>query len=137
MSTIVFGFTLTPEGAAALEVAISEARRRSARLAVVHSRREGHERDIEDMQRYDEALAEIGTRLVNEGIEHSVHDFIQGNRPAEDIVGLARETNAELIVIGMRHRTRTGKFLLGSTAQDILLDAPCPVMAVKSPSPPD
>ena len=32
----------------------------------------------------------------------------------------------------MRHRTAVGKFLLGSTAQRILMDAPCAVLAVKA-----
>ena len=45
---------------------------------------------------------------------------------------LAAIADAELIVIGMRHRTAVGKFLMGSTAQRILLDAPCPVLAVKA-----
>lgn len=137
MSTIVLGFTLTAESAAALERAVDEARLRSARLEVVHSRRESHDRDIEDMQRYDAALTELGARLAADGIDHGIHDFIQGNTAAEDIIGLARESSADLIVIGLRHRTRTGKYLLGSTAQDILLDAPCPVLCVKADQPGD
>ena len=44
------------------------------------------------------------------------------------------QDGAELVVIGMRHRTAVGKFLLGSTAQRILLDTPCPVLSVKADS---
>jgi nucleotide-binding universal stress UspA family protein len=32
----------------------------------------------------------------------------------------------------MRRRTPTGKLITGSQAQRILLDAPCPVLAVKA-----
>lgn len=136
MSTIVFGYTLTAEGDAALEVAIEEARMRSARLEVVHSRREGTEREIEDMRKSEEALAEVGARLEAEGIEHVTHFFVRGNSAAEDLVTHAGELNADLLIIGLRHRTRTGKYLLGSNAQSILLDAPCPVLAVKVTEPP-
>lgn len=136
MGTIVLGYMLTDEGEAALEAAIAEAKRRSARLEVVHSRREAGERDLEDMRRSDEALTGVGQRLEAEGIEHSLHHFIRGNSPSEDLVALAAEREAELIIIGLRHRTRTGKFLLGSNAQNVLLDAPCPVLAVKVTHPP-
>ena len=39
-----------------------------------------------------------------------------------------------MIVIGMRHRRPVGKLIMGSTAQRILLDAPCRVIAVKPPA---
>jgi nucleotide-binding universal stress UspA family protein len=44
-----------------------------------------------------------------------------------------RATGVDLIVIGMRRRSRVGKLLLGSTAQDVLLGADCAVLAVRSP----
>jgi len=39
--------------------------------------------------------------------------------------------DADLLVIGIRHRNPVGKLLLGSVAQRIILDATCPVLAVK------
>jgi nucleotide-binding universal stress UspA family protein len=46
---------------------------------------------------------------------------------------VARTTNADLIVIGLRRRTPVGKLIMGSAAQTILLEADCPVLAVKAP----
>ena len=132
MATIVVGYTSTPEGEAALGRAMEEAKLRGARLEVVHSRKEGGERDADDIVRYNEAMASIDLRLDEAEIEHDTHDYIQGHTPAEDIVNCARDSEAELIIIGLRHRTKTGKYLMGSVAQDVLLDAPCPVLAVRA-----
>ena len=38
---------------------------------------------------------------------------------------------AELLVIGIRHRSPVGKLLLGSVSQQLLLECPKPVLAVK------
>lgn len=130
MATIVVGYTNTPEGDAALARAIKEAKLRDARLEVVHSRKEGQERDAADIQRYVEVLATIDEKLDAAGIEHVTHDYIKGQTPAEDILECAESSGAELIVIGLRPRTKTGKYLMGSIAQDVLLEASCPVLAV-------
>jgi nucleotide-binding universal stress UspA family protein len=50
---------------------------------------------------------------------------------ADDLIQVARDHAADLVVIGVRRRTPTGKLILGSQAQRILLDAPCAVLAVK------
>ena len=60
------------------------------------------------------------------------HEFVRGDSPSEDLIQCARDEGADLIVIGLRRRSLVGKLLLGSNAQEILLDAECPVLAVKA-----
>ena len=129
---IVVGYVATKEGRAALDAASSESRLRNSRLVVINSNRGGKDLDLEEATRYEKELAEIRARLDEAGIEHEVRQLVRGVEPAEDLVKVAEEIDAELIVIGLRRRTPVGKLILGSNAQRILLDAPCPVLAVKA-----
>jgi nucleotide-binding universal stress UspA family protein len=56
---------------------------------------------------------------------------VRGLDTGEDIVRMAVEKKAEEIVIGIQRRSKVGKLLFGSTAQYIILNAPCPVVTVK------
>ena len=70
--------------------------------------------------------------LLRSGVDHEVRQLVRGLEPAEDLIAVAEEIGADFIVIGLRRRTPVGKLILGSNAQRILLDAPCPVLAVKA-----
>lgn len=129
---IVVGFIRTPEGNAALEQAVDEARLRDGHLIVVHSMRGGSKEEADEILAYREELEAIDARLTEEGVAHTMREFVRGQTPSEDLVQAAIDESAGLIVIGLRKRTPTGKFLLGSNAQEILLNAPCPVLAVKA-----
>jgi nucleotide-binding universal stress UspA family protein len=127
---IVVGYVPKPEGRAALDRAIEEADLRGGRLVVVNASRGDAYVDAGYAGVQDLEL--VKSRLAEAGVEHEVRQLVRGHEPAEEVVELAEELDAELIVIGMRHRTAVGKFLLGSTAQRILIDAHCPVLAVKA-----
>lgn len=129
---IVVGYINTPEGAAALDRAIDEARLRQAELVVVHSMEGGDKEDAEEVLAYRTELERVDARLTDLGVPHTVHEFVRGQSPAEDLIQAATDTRAELIVIGLRRRSTVGKLLLGSNAQEILLEARCPVLAVKA-----
>jgi nucleotide-binding universal stress UspA family protein len=129
---IVVGYVPTKEGRAALTAAASEARLRNAKLVVINSNRGGKDLDQEEAVRYEAELESIKRELDDAGIEHQVRQLVRGMEPAEDLISVADEVDATLIVIGLRRRTPVGKLILGSNAQRILLDAPCPVLAVKS-----
>lgn len=125
--TVVVGYLATPEGEAALETGVAEARRREARLVVVISRRSRHEQHAD----VDSELDALRDRLDDADVAYDVRQLGRGNDVAADLVAAAEETDAELIVIGLRRRSPVGKLILGSNAQRILLDAQCPVLAVK------
>jgi nucleotide-binding universal stress UspA family protein len=129
---IVVGFIRSAEGDAALERAIEETLLRKAELIVVHSMEGGDKEDAEEVLEYREELEKVEERLTRLGVSHEIHEFVRGQTPSEDLVQCASDLQAELIVIGLRKRSTVGKLLLGSNAQEILLDAKCPVLAVKA-----
>jgi nucleotide-binding universal stress UspA family protein len=129
---VVVGFVPTAEGRAALRQAAQECRLRNTRLVVLNSRRSGRSFDAEDAARWEKELDEVRVRLDAEGLEHEVRQLVQGLDPAEDLIAVAEEVSADMIVIGLRRRSPVGKLILGSNAQRVLLDAPCPVLAVKA-----
>jgi nucleotide-binding universal stress UspA family protein len=127
---IIVGYVPTPEGAAALDSAIEEARRRGRRLVVVNSSRGESLVDPRFASTAD--WDSVEKRLSESDVEYELTRTVESKDAAEHIVALAHDLNAELIVIGIRRRTPVGKLFLGSQAQAILLQAECPVLAVKS-----
>lgn len=132
MGTIVVGYVPKPEGRAALRRAAEEARLRGSRLVVVNSHRGGREFDRDDALDSEAQLEEVHSELEKAGVEHELRQLVRGMDPAEDLINVATEVSAEFIVIGLRRRSPVGKLILGSNAQRVLLDAPCPVLAVKA-----
>lgn len=121
--TVVVSHMSNPEGRHALATATAEARSRGTRLVVVAPERKPGEQP-------DETLTELQDKLVRIGLDHEVVE-VAGDL-AEALVQTAARTAAQLIVIGLRRRSPVGKLILGAGAQRILLEAPCPVLAVKS-----
>lgn len=129
---ILVGYIKSAEGRAALHAAIAEAELRNGELVVVHSMRGGERDEQTQVRTYREELEAVSSRLEGEGIPFRVREIVQGRSPAQDLVAVAEEEAADLIVIGLRRRSPVGKLLLGSNAQDVLLTASCPVLAVKA-----
>jgi len=74
-------------------------------------------------------VRELEERLGDSDIEFSVRGAV-GNH-GEQIVNLAEDTRADLVIVGGRKRSPTGKAVFGSTAQEVMLNAPCPVTFVR------
>jgi nucleotide-binding universal stress UspA family protein len=134
MGSIIVGYRDTPAGNAALDAGIEEARRRDASIIAILSRRGGHNEGETEALQANEAADRVRERLASEGLPFDVRQYVRGNSPAEDIIDVADSMDAELIVIGIRRRSTTGKLLLGSNALEILHDAHAPVLCVRADS---
>jgi nucleotide-binding universal stress UspA family protein len=75
-------------------------------------------------------VAALRTRLESAGVDVQVRRDVVPDI-ADAVLDAARESRATLVVVGVRRRSPVGKMLLGSVAQRVILDADCPVLAVK------
>ena len=132
MGVIVVGYVPKAEGKAALRLAAEEAKLHGSSLVIVNSHRGGREFEGDDAVESESQLEEVRSALHDAGVEFQIRQLVRGMDPAEDLINVAEEVSAEVIVIGLRRRSPVGKLILGSNAQRILLDAPCPVLAVKA-----
>jgi nucleotide-binding universal stress UspA family protein len=101
-------------------------------MIVDNSNKGGRELDSAEAVALDEAMASLRVELEQAGLGFEMRQLVRGMDVAEDLIAVAEESGAEMIVIGLRRRSPVGKLILGSNAQTILLDAPCPVLAVKA-----
>ncbi len=129
---ILVGYVDSPEGRAALTAAVEQARLADAPLIVVTSHRGGASLKTPDAREIEQDLDDVRALLADSGVQFDVRALVRGNDVADDLVDLAEETSAKMIVIGLRKRNPVGKLILGSNSQQILLDAPCAVLAVKA-----
>ena len=126
--TIVIGYIPNAYGEAALAAGIEEANRRNTGVLVVNASKGDTMIDSKYVGESD--WADFQSRLDELDVPHDVRQTI-GPDVANELLDAAREVDAEAIVIGIRHRSAVGKMLMGSVAQRVLLEAPCPVIAVK------
>lgn len=123
---VVVGYVDSAEGRAALDAAVAESARRDLRVIVVLSGQRTATSPSED-----EAADRVREALDTAGLRHEIRHTARSGDVAEDIVSVAREEDAALVVIGLRRRNAVGRLFLGTKSQRILLDAPCPVLVVK------
>ena len=130
--TVVVGYVPDATGYLAVTEAIREARWRDADVVVVNVVDSvGYTQPTAADERDLDALA---ARLVAQGVPHRIRHLDVGAE-TDAVLGVAREVSAELLVVGMHRRSPVGKALLGSNAQRILLNATCPVLAVRADEP--
>jgi nucleotide-binding universal stress UspA family protein len=125
---IVVGYLATPEGRAALDAAIAEARLRDTSIVVVVSSRP--DEPVDQRAAVEAELARVDGELSRAGTPHEVR-LLDGGDVADDLISTAEDVDVELVVIGLRRRSPVGKLILGAHAQRVLFDAPCPVLTVK------
>ena len=125
---IVVGYTEDRFGQAALEHGIAEARRRDTEVLVINST-SGDAYSDPAFAQADQAR-DVQARLNTSGVPFEWSQPV-GVDAATELLSAMERPNAELLVIGVKHRNPVGKLLLGSVSQRVLLECTKPVLAVK------
>ena len=128
---ILVGFDGSNVSKEALKLAVAHARAFNAQIFLVWSLARGDESQQEVIKEAEETLAYWKDQLEQKDLSCHTHLLIRGLEAGEDLAQFAREHQADEIIVGVRRRSKVGKLLFGSTAQFVILNAPCPVVTVR------
>lgn len=136
LRNILFATDFSAAAEAAMPFAIQVARRYGAKVYGVHVNSFDDYTGVAPnawaaMAEAAEKETKEDARLLNEQLQGIEHEVVIGEGNIWEVVSnLIREKEIDLVVVGTRGRTGLGKALLGSVAEQILRQAPCPVLTV-------
>jgi nucleotide-binding universal stress UspA family protein len=84
------------------------------------------------MKAQAEAALDQAKEVVQKGGVHAEELLATGTSPADEIVQVAKDQKADLIVVGSRGLAGKTKSFLGSTASQVVTYSPCSVLVVKT-----
>jgi nucleotide-binding universal stress UspA family protein len=130
-------FLVAYDGGHASQHALTLAREQALRepggilVYIVTSMEGGSGEEMAEIEKVEESHRWAKDFLLQDGIQCEAIQLARGLSPGEDIVKFAADNGIDIIFLGVRKRSRAQKFLLGSTAQYIILKGPCPVTTTK------
>jgi len=129
---IVVGYKESKLSKGILDLVKQHAKAFDATVYIISSLEGGVGEKIEEIDAAKGELSYAEKVLKEAGIKAESELLIRGLSPGEDIVEFAKDKGADEIVVGVKMKSKVGKFLLGSTAQYVILNADCPVVSVRS-----
>lgn len=130
MMKFLVGYNGSDVAKAALSLARTYAEVFGATVIVLTSMGGGKGEKPEDIGKAQRDLEDAAAFFKEKGIPCETHQLARGMSPGEDMVAFAKENNVDQIFVGVEKKSKTQKIIVGSTAQYIILKAPCPVVSV-------
>ena len=128
---ILVGYDRSNASEDALDLALQHAQAFNAEVHIMTSLEQGASLKKEDIDKAENQLEKVQKPFKAADIACEIHTSVSYQSPGEDMVRFAKNRDIDQIVIGVRRRSKVGKLMTGSTAQYIILNAPCPVLSVK------
>jgi len=129
---ILVGYDGSNAAKDALKLAQKHAKAFGAKIEVARSVTRHIPLDYEVIQGAEEDLKqEIRNQLDGDITNYQTRVLVSSDSTGQNLVQMAELEKSDEIIIGARKRSKVGKLLLGSTAQYVVLHAPCPVITIK------
>ena len=128
---ILVGYDGSNSAKDALKLAKDHAMGLDAKVDVVTSMEGAKNNQYVDVRQAELGLEYAKALLEEDNIDCETHLLIRGLSPGEDLVQFAEDNQISEIIVGVRRRSKVGKLIMGSTAQHVILNAPCPVVTLK------
>jgi nucleotide-binding universal stress UspA family protein len=128
---ILVGYDGSHRAENALALALDHAKTFKAVVVIVTSLQQSPTLHNIDIEKAQSELEYLRTPFNVAGIDCETHVSVSYRTPGEDLVHIAQENRIDCIFTGLKKRSKLRKFILGSTAQYVILEAPCPVISVK------
>jgi nucleotide-binding universal stress UspA family protein len=128
---ILVAYDGTKEAKEAARLACKHAKAFNGQIILAYSMVGGPEIPRKEFETAEKELQSQEIILKEEGFACETLLSVRGLETGEDIIRIAEEKKADEIIIGIQRRSKVGKLLFGSTAQYIILNAPCPVVTVR------
>ena len=128
---ILVGYDGSKVAEDALKLAREHARVFQAEIHLYRSLRQNSGLQKEDIEEAESKLDDLRLSFGFDKIPCETYASVSYLTAGEDLVQFAKENATDLIYIGVRKRSKVGKMVFGSTAQYVILQAPCPVVTVK------
>jgi len=129
---ILVGYDGSNVAKAALELARKHAKVWGAKIDVVNCMAQNRDLQYEDIRKVEEKLeGEVHYIFNSEKVPYETHLVISSQDFGEELVEFAEQNKIDEIIIGIQKKSKASKLVFGSTAQHVILNAPCPVACVK------
>jgi len=128
---ILVGYKGAEDADSVLELTKKYAKAFDAEVHVVTSLVKAGDDDPEDIEKGERELEYAKSVMTEAGIPCITHLLIRGMSAGEDITQFAKENDIDEIIIGVKKRSKVGKFVFGSTSQYVILESSCPVVTTR------
>lgn len=128
---ILVGYNGSNESKDALKLAQKHAKKLGAKIEVASAINRWDPLEYHKIQEAEQELdREVKKNLNGDNASYETHLLVNDLSPGDQLVKFAERYLVDEIIIGASKKSRVGKLLFGSTAQYIILNAPCPVVTV-------